>query len=549
VAAPLTRRDAVSVRSEARHVSESSLLLEFPDAAGADANHAAIAVAAWMRREPLRGVLDLIPGARTLFVVFDPEVVGRRTLVRRLRRASAAAVRIAAARESRLFRLPVSYGGDAGVDLVPLARDLGIAPEELARRHSGAEYSVSFLGFSPGFAYLTGLPAELRAPRRDTPRPRVPGGSVGIGGEYTAVYPSESPAGWRLIGRSPARLFAPWDDPPALLAPGDRVRFDPIGEAELMRRLARSSEQESDSAAAGGGAIDATDATDIVFEVIAPGLWTSVQGAPRHGLGSSGVPAGGAMDPEALDLGNAALGNPRDAAALEMTLSGPTIAVRRDSVVSIAGADLDARCNGKPVDLESPVAVEEGDVLAFGHAKHGARAYLCVRGGLAERGRAEPVRRLAKGDLVRAARGGGEPGGVARRAGARPRREEGEEPALRVLPGPQAAAFPAAAARIFFSSAYRVSSESDRRGIRLDGPAIPLAGPADVPPEGTALGAIQVPSSGLPIVLGPDRPVTGGYVKIGTLAAGDWPLLAQALPGGAVRFRSVGFAEILGEVD
>lgn len=538
------------MRVEARDVSESSLLLEFPDATSAEANRTAIALADRMRRERVRGVLDVVPGARTLFVVFDPDSLDRGTLRRRLQRAAGIAARVQAPRETRLFRLPIAYGGDAGPDLVGLARERGIAPEELTRRHSAAEYRVSFLGFSPGFAYLIGLPEELRAARRGTPRPRVRAGSVGIGGEYTAVYPSESPAGWHIIGRSPARLFDPDDDAPALLGPGDRVRFDPIGEGELARRFAQRSGEERALRRSEAEA-EAEAERDVVFEVVAPGLWTSIQGAPQFGLGSSGVPAGGAMDPEALDRANAAVGNARGAAGLEMTLSGPRLLVRRAATVCVAGADLEARWNGRAVDLDSPIEVREGDVLAFGPARRGARAYLGVQGGLAGRRPAEPSRRLAKGDLVAAAM----PTPPENRglspvsAPALDARTHREERAVRVLPGPQADAFSAEAAGVFFSAAYRVSPDSDRRGIRLEGPPIPPEASADVPPEGTALGAIQVPSSGLPIVLGPDRPVTGGYVKIGTVAARDWPLLAQAPPGAEVRFRPVRFAEIAGEVD
>jgi allophanate hydrolase subunit 2 len=114
---------------------------------------------------------------------------------------------------------------------------------------------------------------------------------------------------------------------------------------------------------------------------------------------------------------------------------------------------------------------------------------------------------------------------------------------LSVLPGPQLSDFPAEAAELLFTSAWTISAESDRRGVRLNGPSLPLLRAPDIPPEGTALGSIQVPANGQPIVLGPDRPVTGGYVKIGTVVAADWPLLAQAGPGSTIRFRRAAFAD------
>ncbi len=523
------------VKLQARDVSEGSLLVEFPESAGPDANRAAIALAERLSRKRPRGLFDAIPGARTLFVLFDPRKLDREDLLKRLGRLAEETAAVAT--ESRLFRIPVCYGGENGPDLASLARDRAISPEEFVRRHAQAEYAVAFLGFSPGFAYLTGLSAELAAARRESPRPRVPAGSVAIGGEYTAVYPSESPGGWRLIGRSPVRLFDPWSDPPALLSAGDRVRFERIDEEDLARRLVNESARPAPSASIEG---------DPLLATITPGLFTSVQGGPRFGLGPYGVPAGGAMDLAALERGNLSVGNPARAPALEATLSGPELRVLADAFVCVTGGDLQARWNGKAVDLDAPFEVKAGDHIAFGYARRGARAYLCVRGGLAERRPGQPWKRLAKGDVVSRARP--EKLAGSRAAPAARSLPNGAAVTLRVFAGPQAHFFPQAAAEAFFSETYRVTPESDRRGIRLDGPPLELRRPPDIPPEGTALGAIQVPASGLPIVLGPDRPVTGGYAKIATVVARDWPLLVQAPPGTAVRFRAAALAEVVEEL-
>ncbi|HTJ93216.1 MAG TPA: 5-oxoprolinase subunit PxpB [Pararobbsia sp.] len=129
----------------------------------------------------------------------------------------------------RLVELPVHYGGIDGPDIEAVAQHAGLSVEALIERHAAAEYTVYFLGFQPGFAYLGGLDPALVTPRRKEPRLRVPAGSVGIGGEQTGVYPTVSPGGWQLIGRTTAVLFDPGRDPPSLLEPGDRVRFVPIG--------------------------------------------------------------------------------------------------------------------------------------------------------------------------------------------------------------------------------------------------------------------------------------------------------------------------------
>jgi antagonist of KipI len=519
------------VKLESRDVSEDTFLVEFPEAPDSDANRFAVALADRLGRHSPRGLLDAIPGARTLFVVFDPRLERRVSVLAHLRRL--AREKEAAAPERRRFRIPVAYGGESGPDLPSLARERGISPEELGRRHAAAEYTVAFLGFSPGFAYLSGLPPELAAPRRTSPRPRVPAGSVAIGGAYTAIYPDETPGGWTLIGRSAVRLFDAAARPPALLRPGDRVSFEAIGDAELGALR---------SAAKTGAAPEETPEGEPIFEILTPGLFTTVQGAARFGLGASGVAAGGAMDPVALARGNALVGNRSGGAALEMTLSGPELLFQRGAVVCVLGAEMAGRRNGRAVALGEPFSVGAGDRVAFGYASRGARAYLCVAGGLRQGRPGERVSRLAKGDVVFGARSKRAAAASGARAPSDFALPEGDV-ILSILPGPQLPDFPTGASDVLFSSAWTISAESDRRGIRLDGPSLPLLRPPDIPPEGTALGAIQVPANGQPIVLGPDRPVTGGYAKIGTIVARDWPLLAQAAPGSTIRFRRAAFAD------
>ncbi len=517
-----------------RAVSEGSFLVEFPGQSESDANRMAVSLAERLSKRRVRGVLDAIPGARTLFLIFDPGAVDSAGVARLLRRL--ASERQPPASASRLLRIPVAYGGDGGPDLLPVARELGLDPAELCRRHAGAEYRVAFLGFSPGFPYLAGLPRELAVPRLDSPRPRVLSGSVAIAGEYSAIYPSETPGGWRLIGRTAVSLFDPAADPPALLSPGDRVAFEPIAEADLLRRLAARRAGESRDAPAEGEAL---------FEMVTSGAFTSIQGAPRFGLGSRGVPAGGAMDPDALAEGNAAVANDAGAAALEVTLSGPEILVLSDAVLAIAGADLDARWNDEAAPLGKAFPARKGDRIRFGAARVGARAYLCAAGGLAAGRPAETTRRLSRGDRAARVPRGISPG---IEAPATASRLPGGSVTLRVFSGPQADVLATASAGRLFSESYRVSPESDRRGIRLEGPALELQRASDVAPEGTALGSIQVPANGLPIVLGPDRPVTGGYAKVATVIARDWPLLAQSPPGTSVRFRPVALAEAMEEL-
>ncbi len=184
------------------------------------------AVRAAVAAAELPGLVDLVPAARTVLVSFAPGGQGVRLV-----RDVLAGVDLAAAPEStpREVVLPVVYDGP---DLELVAETAGVSAQAAAALHSGAEYTVAFCGFAPGFAYLTGLPEPLRQGRLATPRTRVPVGSVGIAGEFTGAYPRASPGGWRLVARladGAEALFDAAREPAALLAPGDRVRFEVAG--------------------------------------------------------------------------------------------------------------------------------------------------------------------------------------------------------------------------------------------------------------------------------------------------------------------------------
>jgi KipI family sensor histidine kinase inhibitor len=165
-------------------------------------------------------VVDLVPAARTVLVIARPHAVERLRAV--LRDWSPGGTGVA---DGPLVELPVRYDG---ADLAGVAEDLGLDAAEVARRHAAVEYRVAFCGFAPGFAYLSGLPDDLRVPRLATPRTKVPAGSVGLAGEFCGVYPRESPGGWRLIARTDAPLWDAERQPAALLVPGTRVRFEAV---------------------------------------------------------------------------------------------------------------------------------------------------------------------------------------------------------------------------------------------------------------------------------------------------------------------------------
>jgi inhibitor of KinA len=170
----------------------------------------------------------------TVTVHFDPWQISGRDVRTYLGTVAKPVSAKSVTSKGRLIEVPVCYGDDYGPDLFDVAAYHSTSPEEVIKRHSQPDYLVAFIGFSPGFPYLLGLAPSLATPRLNTPRQKVPAGSVGIGGEQTGIYPSESPAGWRIVGRTPLRLFDLDKVNPCLFAAGDSLRFVPVSSEQFL---------------------------------------------------------------------------------------------------------------------------------------------------------------------------------------------------------------------------------------------------------------------------------------------------------------------------
>jgi KipI family sensor histidine kinase inhibitor len=187
----------------------------------------------WWLAEHFRshaGVREIVPGMNNLTVELDHAAPDLENLLEALQAGWSRSE--AVDHQSRRIEIPVRYGGAEGPDLDEVARHSGLSREEVVRLHQAGEYTVYFLGFQPGFAYLGGMDRRLATARRKDPRLAVPAGSLAIGGEQTGIYPSAAPGGWQLIGRTSVALFDPARDPPSLLLPGDTVRFVNSGGAQ-----------------------------------------------------------------------------------------------------------------------------------------------------------------------------------------------------------------------------------------------------------------------------------------------------------------------------
>jgi KipI family sensor histidine kinase inhibitor len=520
-----------------REVGDAALQLEIdsrvpPTVIDVDASRRAAVIAKAVSERRLAGVRDVVPTLRTVTVSFDPLTTDMIAVEAALRESAALP---ADALRPAVHEVPVAYGGEGGPDLDEVAAFAGCSPSEVVQRHMSWTYRVLMLGFMPGFAYLGTVPDTIAAPRRATPRVRVPAGSVGIAGQQTGIYPRESPGGWQIIGRTSVRPFDARRSSPVLFAPGDKVRFVPV------RDIGPAVNDASMPAAA-----VADDGTRGYVTVLRPGALTTVQDRGRWGYQALGVPASGAMDTVSHRLANVVVGNGPEAATVEVTCLGPELLMEDDTLIGLAGADLGATLDGAPVDRHAPVRCPAGSVLRFGERRSGARAYIGFGGGVRV---AEVLGSRSTG--VSAGLGGF--GGRALRAGDRlpvgqaPRlrtRPVASWPAdfrrdatLRVLPGPQAAHFDQNALAALERVRFEVSPDADRTGYRLrGGPATPSTTGGAMISDAAFFGGIQIPPSGHPILLMADRPTTGGYPQIAIVITADLPRAAQLAPGDTVSF-------------
>ena len=220
-----------------RNCGDSALCVEFGDRVDGALSAQVLALDVALGKLAIPGVIETVPTYRSLLIHVDPFRVDFGALESVLRRLGSSSKRSVV--PSRRWSVPVVYGGEFGVDLKRLAAERGMTPQEFVAIHSAAIYTVYMIGFMPGFTYLGGLDSRLAAPRRPEPRPRVPAGSIAIGGSQASIGSVESPSGWHLIGRTPVRCFLPERQPAFLFEAGHEVVFEPVP-AESWEQLAAS---------------------------------------------------------------------------------------------------------------------------------------------------------------------------------------------------------------------------------------------------------------------------------------------------------------------
>ncbi|MBB3944442.1 KipI family sensor histidine kinase inhibitor [Rhizobium skierniewicense] len=521
-------------------VSLTTILVELDDL------DQTLALFASLEANPVEGVEETVPAARTLMIRFRPETIGAQALAAEIATRDLSAK---IAPSDNLVEIPVRYDGE---DLADVAELTGLSVEEVIRRHTDSEFTVAFCGFAPGFGYLVGGDPALHVPRRKSPRTRIPMGSVALAGAFSGVYPQNSPGGWQILGTTPLKMWDIDRDPGALFQPGYRVRFFDMDKAD----------RNIDIPAAKPAVAKPVANTEAAhFDVLAAPMPAVFQDLGRFGQTGQGVSASGALDRSALNTANRIVGNPANTACLEITLGGFSFKSTSRAVIGVAGASCIITVKSDAYSVEAnpymPISLEAGDVVTFGNPAKGMRCYLAVRGGF----EVAPVLgststdtlavvgpdTVTAGSILNLKKNKNGLSSVSiDEVPAFDLPQVGDVVTLDVVMGPRTDWFTQRGIETLTSQLWQVTPQSSRVGIRLAGETpLERKDSAELPSEGTATGAIQIPHSGQPVLFLADHPLTGGYPVIGAVAEYHLDLAGQIPINAKIQFRPLGpFAEI-----
>lgn len=544
------------------------------DAVSANAS-AGESVASPAPTRPLAAVTELVPAAQTVLVRFDPRKIRPASLAEAIMTLSDTPDE---AQEHRTVTVPVIYDGE---DLEAVAQLLGISADEVVVRHIGTPWTAAFGGFAPGFTYLVDGDPIFDVPRRTTPRLVVPSGAVGLAGRFSGVYPRESSGGWQLIGHTAMPMWDVHADPPAAIMPGDRVTFHAERDQAIMTDIARQRRTPTDrdirAHAGNSGSGSESTTCDHGLRADRSGLLALFEDEGRH-ASAMGVAGSGACDMPAYRLANMLVGNPPGALAIELTAGDAAFTAIGNVVVAVTGAPVDLCITGKAAFGADPgrttirqslhrqeaIILHDGETLTIGVPRAGLRDYLAIRGGFkvpmtlgsASRDTMSGIgpAPLAAGDTLIAGTpdpsrsvgrpcewNGHLPTGIMHHAGPQAIGGADHPVWLDVTLGPHDDWFTPAAIGTLFGTTWQVTAQSNRTGLRLNGPQpLEREDTRELPSEGMVPGSLEVPGSGQPVLFLRDQPVTGGYPVIAVLTLDALALAAQLPPGAFIRFRKAG---------
>ena len=463
----------------------------------------------------IEGVTDIIPSYTTLYLEYNTNFLKEEQVKLWLTQCQDNLIEGSFGKN---VEVPIVYNGQ---DLQAVANETGLSLAEVIKAHSQITYQVYALGFSAGFPFLGEVLPDIRVPRLDTPRTRVPAHSVAIAGSQTGVYTMSTPGGWRLLGHSLLNLYDPQRKNPFLLAPGDKVTFIPSEgkpplEPEILELLPKRPQYP-------------------LLQVIKAGFLDLVMDEGRFLQGRFGLSRSGALDIQRAQISNRLLGNTPFAPLLEMHYQGPVLEALTKGVLAFAGYGLSPQLNGKDVPPFTSFAIKQGDIITFEPTNEGSTAYLALAGGITSKRFAGSASVDLKNKLGRALRVGDVLGvtEIKKTLTGRsfiPYHSVSNKTTLRIL----ATESPETLDRLC-AKPFRVA-QANRIGVKFVGEKVKGE---EIISEAVPLGAIQITPGGQPFLLLNDRGTLGGYSKPALVIPQDLPKAAQLRPNDLVSFRLV----------
>ncbi len=486
------------------------------------------------------GFIETVPAYTTATVYYNPAIIYKKIksspfcFVKKYIENLAEGISLPDKSKAETITIPVCYEDEFAPDISFIAKEKNISKEEVIGMHSSALYKVYMIGFSPGFPYMGIVNDAIAVPRKNTPRPMVEAGSVGIAGKQTGIYSFNTPGGWQIIGKTPLQLFDTGKEKPSLLKPGDTVQFLPISSEEFYKEKKLTSAKNDE--------LKNTDETagEIKAIIKKPGIATTIQDAGRFGFQSSGVVTGGAMDLFAYRTANLLVGNDNDAAAIEIIFGNTEIVFEQDALIAACGRGANLFINGEAAPAWKTIAVKKGLLLFFKNNNEGARMYLSVAGGwyvkkimnssstyLSAGLGGYNGRALQQGDVLKA---GNKLSAINQNIFSSFSQDKNFTVAswgiqapdffdynvktIRVIKAPEQDWFDESSLQNFYSSAFIISNAADRMGYRLSGGAMIKKEPKELLSTAVTKGTIQVTPDGNMILLMSDSQTTGGYPRI-----------------------------------
>jgi len=498
-------------------------------------------------------LVDSTPAYTTILVQFNLLTISPLVVYKVLETLLSSVVDSTVKISTKVHRLPVYYHQTVAPDLLDLAKHKSMTVQQVIELHTQQAYQVCALGFSPGFAFLAEVNPLLQQARLKTPRAKVKAGSVAIADKQTAVYPSDSPGGWNIIGHCPLLLFNMKNNPISQFKVGDQVEFYSIDQQTYLSLMEKQWGKQVEQVHC---AISEQKNTGL--QVISRGLLATIQDSGRFSQSEQGVSQGGSADAYSANWANYLLANHLHCAVIEITVGGAEFLALSDVCLALTGANMNAQVFDEHNQYLQSINQQTfylltGQTLKLSYSSEGTRAYLAVKGGF------EVVDVLGSCSTVMRNKIGGLNGqGNALKAGdcipvkspdnqVNPKQQLitrianqywphfNELTKIGIIESYQSDQFLASQKQQLYQQVYTIDANSDRMGIRLNGQPL-TSKTTGVISEAIALGSMQIPADGIPIILLQDRQTLGGYPKMGCVCRYDLKKLVQLPAGSKIQF-------------